>query len=258
MARQATLEEAKKVVLEEDASLPKALKIKLDYQGSDITLRSSGKDADSKGTRVKVMGRVHRLRKQKDVIFVELKDGYGKMQCVFSDKVAKTYDALTLTLETSAEIYGELWEVPAGAHAPLDRELHVDYFKVPKAWKAAGGDDAIGNRVAPDADPTTKLNLRHLTLRGDTASSILLVRDALEFAFNSVYKELRFRKVSPPALVQTQVEGGATLFKFQYYEEEAFLTQSSQLYLETCLPSLGNVYCIEKVRLRVHSHRDNY
>ena len=74
----------------------------------------------------------------------------------------------------------------------------------------------------------------------------MIVRDTIEYAFNQVYRELRMRKVSPPALVQTQVEGGATLFKFDYYNEKAFLTQSSQLYLETCLPSMGDVYCIEK------------
>jgi asparaginyl-tRNA synthetase len=145
------------------------------------------------------------VRKQKDVIFVELKDGYGKMQCVFTGQLAKTYDAITLQQETSMEILGELYQVPAGARAPLNRELRVDYFRIEPKWKAPGGDDAISTRVAPDADAQTKMNLRHLMLRGDTSSSILLVRDAVEFAFNSVYKELRFRKVSPPALVQTQV-----------------------------------------------------
>jgi asparaginyl-tRNA synthetase len=52
------------------------------------------------------------------------------MQCLLSGKLAKTYDALTLSRETSMEIFGELWEVPVGAHAPLHRELHADYFRI--------------------------------------------------------------------------------------------------------------------------------
>jgi len=90
------------------------------------------------------------------------------------------------------------------------------------------------------------LDNRHLVLRGDNASSVIKLRSAVELAFVHAYAELKFTKLSPPALVQTQVEGGSTLFKVPYYSEEAYLTQSSQLYLETALPSFGNVYCIEK------------
>lgn len=240
--RKKVLDEAKKIVLEEDKSLPAPKKIKLDYT-EGITLGNGG---DVKGTRVRVFGRVHRERRQKEVMFITLKDGYGFMQVVLTGQLAKTYDALTLTRETSMEILGELREVPAGAHAPNNRELHADYYVIHPGWKAAGGDDAITNKVSKDTEHATLLDLRHLTLRGETASKVMIVRDAVEFAFNQVYRELRMRKVSPPALVQTQVEGGATLFKLPYYNEEAYLTQSSQLYLETCLPSMGDVYCIEK------------
>jgi asparaginyl-tRNA synthetase len=242
--QQKKFEEAKKVVIEEDKSLPEAVKIKLDEVGDHIKLRKA--DSESKGTRVRVLGRVHRVRKQKENMFIELRDGYGIMQVLLQGKLTQTYDALLLARETSMEIFGEMYEVPEGSSAPLNRELHADFYKVPSHWRAAGGDDAITNRVQKDTEHATLLDLRHLTLRGDVASSVMLVRDAVEFAFNQAYKESRIRKVSPPALVQTQVEGGATLFKFDYYGADAYLTQSSQLYLETCLPSLGDVYCIEK------------
>ena len=249
--RDKALDEAKKIVITEDPSLPAATSITLGEKRPEKVKLGSGertKEVDytskDRGTRVKVYGRVHRERKQKDVLFITLRDGTGYLQCVLTGPLARTYDAVTLTRETSMLIVGEMWEVPPGNHAPDDRELHADYFEV--IGKAVGGDDAIGNKVQAKGDPQTLLDMRHLVLRGEIASSVMFVRDAVEFAFNSYYHSIDFLKVSPPALVQTQVEGGSTLFNVPYYDEPAYLTQSSQLYLETAIPFAGNVYCIEK------------
>ena len=237
-ARAKHLEEAKKITISLDSSLPTPRSIFLDEK--DITL----KQGDDAGTRVRVRGRIHRLRVQKGRIFVTLQDGYGFLQCILDGKLVETYDALTFTQETSLEIYGDMWKVPEEHHAPDNRELHADYFKV--IGKAVGDKDAITSKVAKDADPQTLLDNRHLVIRGETAASVLKVRAAVLRGFRKAYEEIRPQciEVTPPCMVQTQVEGGATLFAFNYYGQEAYLTQSSQLYLETCLASLGNVFCV--------------
>ena len=249
--RQQILQESKKVQIKEDPQLPRAFKIRLNETDPQlIRLRSgsSSKDVDyseGRGSRVRITGRVHRLRSQKDVIFITLQDGYGFLQCVLTGDLTKTYDALTLTLETSMEIYGEMWEVPPNQHAPDNRELHADYYEI--IGKAAGDKEAITTRVDPKADPQTLYDNRHLVLRGEHSSSVMKVRAALLRAFRQTYESEitpSCLEVTPPSMVQTQVEGGATLFEFNYYGEKAYLTQSSQLYLETCLPSLGNVFCV--------------
>ncbi|KAK3332455.1 asparaginyl-tRNA synthetase [Cercophora scortea] len=235
------LEDAKKIVLKEDTSLPAPVKIKLNDKSIELG------DDTKKGTRVKVYGRIHRLRVQKHATFITLKDGYGQLQCVLpASDLTKTYDALMFAQETSLVLFGEMKKLPAGASAPDNRELQVDYYKV--IGTAPSDLDAITNRVSREQDPwdAQMLDNRHLVLRGDNASTVMKLREFVELAFIDTYRELQFRKVSPPAMVQTQVEGGSTLFKYDYYGEESYLTQSSQLYLETCLSSLGSVYCIEK------------
>lgn len=239
-ARLKTLEEARKIVLTEDSSLPAAVKIKIGRK--DIELG----DGDVKGTRVKVSGRIHRLREQKQATFITLVDGYGHLQCILQGDLTKTYDALTFAQGTSLTLYGEMRKVPAGQSAPDNRELHVDYYKV--IGRSPSDADAITNKISHQQDQweSSMLDNRHLVLRGDTAASVMKVRSAVEWAFAKAYKEMYFTKISPPAFVQTQVEGGSTLFELDYYGEKTYLTQSSQLYLETGIPSLGNVYCIEK------------
>ncbi|KAL2257786.1 hypothetical protein VTK26DRAFT_9173 [Humicola hyalothermophila] len=236
------LEEAKKIVLKQDPSLPPAVRIKLNNKNVEL-----GDGAGKKGTRVKVYGRIAQLRTQKTATFITLKDGYGFLQCILpAGDLTQTYDALMFAHETALVVYGEMRSVPPAQKAIDNREVHVDYYEV---LGAAPSDlDAITNKVSRQQDPwdAQMLDNRHLVLRGENASAVMKLREFVELAFIDTYREMEFRKVSPPAMVQTQVEGGSTLFKYDYYGEEAYLTQSSQLYLETLLPSMGNVYCIEK------------
>jgi asparaginyl-tRNA synthetase len=93
--RQAILEEAKKVVLTEDTSLPKPTKIRLDVTDPAV-VKLGSPESETPGTRVRVVGRVHRLRAQKDVIFLTLTDGYGYLQCVLTGNLCKTYDPCSI------------------------------------------------------------------------------------------------------------------------------------------------------------------
>ena len=226
------LEAAKAIVLTQDSTLPVAKKIKI------------RKATESRGTRVKISGWVHRLRQQKDITFLTLRDGTGYLQCVISGRNAQSYAAISLTLESTITVYGVVTELPEGKTAPDGHELPVDYFEV--VGLAPGGEEQITNIITAESDPSLLYDQRHLVLRGETASAVLKVRAGVLKAFRATYEELGLLEVNPPCMVQTQVEGGSTLFEFNYYGENAYLTQSSQLYLETCLPSLGDVFCVQE------------
>jgi asparaginyl-tRNA synthetase len=145
-------------------------------------------------------------------------------------KLIQTWDAMTLTQETAMEIYGEMWEVPPRQHM---LPITVTYMQtISRSME----------RLLEIRRSSRRNYLRMLTLKRYriTVTSLFAVRRQPQFSKSEPPSYELFGRpmkasdlVSQPALVQTSVEGGATL-----------LTQSAQLYLETCLASLGNVFCV--------------
>eukprot|EP00002_Diphylleia_rotans_P009998 TRINITY_DN2038_c0_g1_i1.p1 TRINITY_DN2038_c0_g1~~TRINITY_DN2038_c0_g1_i1.p1 ORF type:complete len:521 (-),score=130.53 TRINITY_DN2038_c0_g1_i1:222-1784(-) len=235
------LEDAAAISITNDPALPAPTRIK-------IRQAVSGDHADK---RVKVYGWVHRLRRDgKSLMFLVLRDGTGFLQAVLSGNLAKTLNAIQLHREASVCVYGILKK---DERAEGGFEIQADF------WELIGSSsEELENRLNQESGPETMFDNRHLVLRGSKASTIMKLRSTITQCFRDHYHSRGYCEVTPPSLVQTQVEGGSTLFKLKYFEEDAYLTQSSQLYLETCIPAVGDCFCIwpsfraEKSRTRRH------
>jgi len=158
-----------------------------------------------------------------------------------------------LKREASVTILGNLTRPPADKHVPGGFELQADH------WVLIGASSVdLENLVNVESNVDQLLDQRHIVLRGTRTSNILKLRSITTQAFREHYFSKGYFEVTPPTLVQTQCEGGSTLFGLDYFGEEAYLTQSSQLYLETVIPALGDSFCIaqsyraEKSRTRRH------
>ena len=118
--RNKNLEEARKIVITADSSLPEAKTIKV-FEGKNFVIDLKHLNyvlclgEKFRGIRVVIFGWAHRIRRQgKSLMFITLRDGTGFLQCVLTDILCQTYDALVLSTESSVKLYGTVLEVPEG------------------------------------------------------------------------------------------------------------------------------------------------
>lgn len=186
-----------------------------------------------------IQGWVHRIRRQgKKMIFIILRDGSGFVQVgVFGDLAKRYGEPQSLSMESYIRVFGRVKEDSRAPYAGVEIEANeLDVLGASNTDFETSVQAEAGNQVAFD--------LRHLFIRGENTSAIFKIRAFILKTLRRFYDENDYYEVTPPSIVNNSCEGGSTLFKLNYFGEDAFLTQSSQLYLESAVPALGKVFCI--------------
>jgi asparaginyl-tRNA synthetase len=206
------------------------------------------------GQTVTIRGWLYNLRESGKLLFPQFRDGSGIIQGVVPKNAVtpEVFEAVkTLTQESSVIVEGK---VRADKRAPGGYELDVQNVQVLQ-------------RV-PETDPypiTPKehgtdflMEHRHLWLRSQRQAAILRVRAEIIKAARDYFDERGFTLTDPPIITPAACEGTTTLFPVDYFEDQAFLTQSGQLYVEATAMALGKVYSFgptfraEKSKTRRH------
>jgi asparaginyl-tRNA synthetase len=206
---------------------------------------------EHEGRSVTLRGWVQTTRGHGKVAFLVMRDGTGVVQCVVVKKEVE--EAVwqrfqQLTQESSVHVTGT---VRADARSPGGYELSVSEITV----IGIAGEYPIQPK---EHGVDFLLDHRHLWLRSAQQRAIMRVRNEVEQAIHDFFYERGFTRIDTPILTGAIGEGGAGLFEVEYFDEQAYLAQTGQLYVEAAAAALGKVYCFgptfraEKSKTRRH------
>jgi asparaginyl-tRNA synthetase len=183
--------------------------------------------------KVVIRGWVYRKREGKKLIFLLVRDSTGFIQCTIKNGSPAWNEAERLTIESSLMLEGT---------AKPDKRAPGGYEIVAESISIIGLAELFP--ITKDQSEQFIRDVRHLWLRSRRMNLVMKVRaNVLEFT-RDFFKNEDFTEVSPPMFISAAVEGGSTLFGVKYFDQNLYLTQSSQLYLEILIYSLEKVYCI--------------
>jgi len=206
------------------------------------------------GQTVTIRGWLYNLRESGKLLFPQFRDGSGVIQGVVPKNAVapEVFDAVkTLTQESSVIVEGK---VRADKRAPGGYELDVANVQIVQRVP-----ESSPYPITPKEHGTDFLmEHRHLWVRSQRQAAILRVRAEIIKAARDFFDERGFTLTDPPIITPAACEGTTTLFPVNYFEEQAFLTQSGQLYAEAMAMALGKVYSFgptfraEKSKTRRH------
>ncbi|MBS7631409.1 aspartate--tRNA(Asn) ligase [Candidatus Bathyarchaeota archaeon] len=192
------------------------------------------------GEQVRISGWVNRTRDIGSLKFVVLRDLSGDIQITVKpdNPVSQILTDLKLGREDVVEITGRV-EASQIAHARV--EVLPESLKLLNRSKQPLPLDVSGNTKA---ELDTRLNFRFLDFRTPRTSSIFKIQHVILSSFREFLTNKGFMEIQPPCIIASASEGGAELFKIPYFEKEAYLAQSPQLYKQMCAISFEKVFMV--------------
>lgn len=215
-------------------------------------MKTTIKEAKNKiGQEVTIGAWLANKRSSGKIAFLQLRDGTGFMQGVVvkADVDEDIFQrAKSLTQETSLYVTGEITE---DNRSDLGYEMQVKNIEVIH--------EAHDYPITPKNHGTEFLmDHRHLWLRSKKQHAVMKIRNEIIRATYEFFNENGFTKIDPPILTASAPEGTSELFHTKYFDEDAFLSQSGQLYMEAAAMAYGKVFSFgptfraEKSKTRRH------
>jgi asparaginyl-tRNA synthetase len=208
--------------------------------------------AQHEGQEVVLKGWLYNMRSSGKILFPQLRDGTGVVQCVVLKSAVdpELWEALKgMGQESAVVVKGT---VRADSRAPGGFEIDVNGGEVLQ--------QVHDYPITPKEHGTEfLLDRRHLWLRSRRQHAVLKVRHTVVQAVRNFLDNDGFTLMDSPIFTPAACEGTTTLFEVDYFEgEKAYLTQSGQLYNEATAAAFGKVYCFgptfraEKSKTRRH------
>ncbi len=223
-------------------------------QTSEAPVTTIAEIGRHEGQQVTVRGWLYNLRESGKLLFPIFRDGTGVIQGVVAKNAvsAEMFETVkNLTQESSVIVIGK---VRADKRAPGGYELDVSGVQV---MQKVPEDDPFPISLKEHGIEFL-MEHRHLWMRTPRQASILRIRAEIIKACRDFFDDRGFVLTDPPILTPAACEGTTTLFPVEYFGDEAFLTQSGQLYVEATAMALGKVYSFgptfraEKSKTRRH------